>query len=550
MHYSVLCSVNLKVPMVKQTFDYIIIGAGSAGCVLAARLSEDQHISVCLIESGGSDKSALVQMPAGIAASVPYGINSWHYNTVPQKALNNRCGFVPRGKVLGGSSSTNAMVYIRGNKYDYDNWAKNGNPGWDYNSLLPYFIKAENNKTFNNALHGTQGPLHVQELTEPSAVNDCFLNACVEQGIQLNEDINGAEQHGARLSQVTQHNGERCSAAKAYLTPNLNRPNLSVYTHSHVNKIIINNNIACGVELQQGGKTTTLLAKKEVLLSAGAINSPQLLMLSGVGPKAHLEAHNIALKHALEGVGANLQDHLTVVPLCKTNTAKGTFGVSVKGAASIIKGCAQWFNKRRGVLTSNFAESHAFINVWDNSPAPDIQLEFVIGLVDDHSRKLHRGHGYSIHSSIMRPKSRGTIRLANSNPRSAPLIDPNYLSHPDDLSLMLAGLKKALHILQSSAFDKIRGNMVYPLDVNNDAQLIEFIRQTADTEYHPVGTCKMGNDKMAVVNSKLQVHGIRSLRVIDASIMPTIVTGNTNAPVIAIAEKAADLIKLSYKTGL
>ncbi len=536
--------------MNKQAYDYVIVGGGSAGCVLAGRLSENPGISVCLLEAGKKDDSVFIQAPAGVAASVPYGFFSWHYDTTPQKGLNGRQGFQPRGKVLGGSSSINAMMYVRGNKWDYDNWAAQGNKGWDYNSILPYFIKAENNETIKDEFHGQGGPLNVMELSDPSHFNEFFLDACEEQGIPRTNDLNGESQVGCRMNQVTQKGGERGSAAKGYVTPNLERPNLTVITNAHVSKIEIENDTATGVSFFQGDNVVSVKANKEVIMSAGAFGTPQILQLSGIGPKDELEKLSISVKKDVPGVGSNLQDHISVVPIYRTKfllPSKGTLGYSIGGGLDAIKGIFDWAFKRSGMLTTNFAESAGFYSTDNQVPAPDIELTFIVGVVDDHTRKFHLGHGYCAHATLMRPKSRGSLRLASSDPRADPLIDPNYLADEDDMRRLVKGLQKLLDIMESKPFDKVKGKMIYPLDRDNIPQLEEYIRNNADTEYHPVGTCKMGpdSDPMAVVDDQLRFKGISNLRIVDASIMPTLCTGNTNAPTVMIAEKAADMIKAS-----
>jgi choline dehydrogenase-like flavoprotein len=536
--------------MNKQAYDYVIVGGGSAGCVLAGRLSENPGISVCLLEAGKKDDSVFIQAPAGVAASVPYGFFSWHYDTTPQKGLNGRQGFQPRGKVLGGSSSINAMMYVRGNKWDYDNWAAQGNKGWDYNSILPYFIKAENNETIKDEFHGQGGPLNVMELSDPSHFNEFFLDACEEQGIPRTNDLNGESQVGCRMNQVTQKGGERGSAAKGYVTPNLDRPNLTVITNAHVSKIEIENDTATGVSFFQGDNVVSVKAHKEVIMSAGAFGTPQILQLSGIGPKDELEKLSISVKKDVPGVGSNLQDHISVVPIYRTKfllPSKGTLGYSIGGGLDAIKGIFDWAFKRRGMLTTNFAESAGFYSTDNQVPAPDIELTFIVGVVDDHTRKFHLGHGYCAHATLMRPKSRGSLRLASSDPKADPLIDPNYLADEDDMRRLVKGLQKLLDIMESKPFDKVKGKMIYPLDRDNIPQLEEYIRNNADTEYHPVGTCKMGpdSDPMAVVDDQLRFKGISNLRIVDASIMPTLCTGNTNAPTVMIAEKAADMIKAS-----
>lgn len=525
------------------SFDYVIVGGGSAGCVLASRLSEDPKVSVCLLEVGGPDKSLLIHMPAGVVAMVPTKINNWAFETVPQAGLNGRRGYQPRGKTLGGSSSINAMLYVRGHRQDYDHWARLGNPGWSYDEVLPYFRKAEHNETWRNEFHGQGGPLNVAELRSPSSLNQRFLQAAQNQGLPLNADYNGAEQFGAFMYQVTHKNGERCSAAKGYLTPHLSRPNLKVMTQVLTEKVLLEQGRAIGVKARVDGTVQEIRARREVILSAGAFGSPQLLQLSGIGPGAWLQQHGIATQVDLPGVGENLQDHIDYVFTYRTRSDTDTLGVSLSGGLRVVRGVSQWKRERQGLMTTSVAESGAFVRSRPDVEVPDLQLVFVQGIVDDHARKLHLGHGFSCHVDVLRPRSRGSVRIASPDPAAAPLIDPAFLADEEDLELLMIGADLQRRILDDPAFDDVRGQPLYALDQNDRDALEQDIRNRADTQYHPVGSCRMGPDPMAVVDAQLRVHGVQGLRVVDASIMPTLIGGNTNAPTIMIAEKAADLIR-------
>ncbi len=527
-----------------EKFDYIIVGAGSAGCVLAARLTEDPQVTVALLEAGSADKSVLIHCPLGMAVMAQTGQANWKFDTVPQAGLNGRRGYQPRGKVLGGSSSLNAMIYIRGQREDYDHWAAEGNAGWSFDEVLPYFKRAEDNARGADTFHGVGGPLHVMDLTSPNVLGPQFIEAGKQAGFAVNADFNGASQEGVGMYQVTHKNGERHSVAKAYLTPHLNRPNLQVITEAHTSRILIENQRAVGVEFFRGGQRRQLRATREVLLCAGALQSPQILMLSGIGPKAHLLAHGITPLHDLPGVGQNLHDHMDVVQMLDAPQLKESIGISLGGSLKTLQGISEWRNQRTGMLTSNVAEAGGFIKSEASEPMPDLQLHFVIAKIVNHARTLVLGHGVSCHMCVLRPLSRGSVQLASADPMAAPLIDPNFLGEPDDLQRLIKGFKLMRKLLQQPAIASL-GAKESPrsAQAQSDQDIEQFIRNYGDTIYHPVGTCRMGSGALDVVDTQLKVHGIAGLRVVDASIMPRIISGNTNAPTIMIAEKAADMIK-------
>jgi choline dehydrogenase-like flavoprotein len=533
----------------KNLFDYIIIGGGSAGSVLAGRLSEDPSVKVCLLESGPPDKSVLIHCPAGLALLAQTSQANWAFETVPQAGLNGRKGYQPRGKVLGGSSSINAMCYIRGQQADYDHWAAEGNAGWGWNDVLPYFKRSETNERAAPAgseftqWHGTTGPLNVMDLRSPNRFGPTFIEAAVQAGYTRNDDFNGATQDGVGMYQVTHKNGERWSASKGYLTPHLSRANLQVITNAHTTKIIFEGKRAVGVAYRQGGQTLEVRATHEVLLCAGSLQSPQLLMNSGIGPAEHLQQHGIPVLHASSGVGQNLHDHPDIVQVVNAPQLTDLFGVSITGMWHALRGIRQWRKERSGMLTTNFAEAGGFIKSQPSEATPDLQLHFVIGKLVDHGRKPTFGHGYSCHLCLLQPKSRGSVQLASSDPFASPLIDPNFLSHSDDMARMVRGFKHMRAILQQPALAQLGGReLATTANAVTDAQIEAVIRQKADTIYHPVGTCRMGMTDHDPVDAQLRVKGVQGLRVVDASVMPRIVSGNTNAPTVMIAEKAVDMI--------
>lgn len=523
-----------------MTYDYIIVGAGSAGCVLANRLSQNPGTRVLLLEAGPRDWHPLIHMPAGLAKLVNRkGIN-WDYYTQPEAHLDNRRLWWPRGKVLGGSSSINAMCYIRGDARDYDEWAQLvGDERWNWNNVLDDFKRAENNTRQANEFHGSDGPLSVQDLRFHNPLSQTFVDAAVACGHAHNPDFNGIDQAGFGLYQVTQKNGARCSTAASYLRDARSRSNLRVLTRAVTQHVLFNGQRAIGVDYRHHGRLTRA-SGGEVILCGGTINSPQLLMLSGIGPADHLREHGLRCIVDSAAVGANLQDHLDISILQRCNQPI-TYDQINELAAGL-----RFLFKRDGPATSNIAEAGGFVRTRHAlDERCDVQFHFIPALLDDHGRQRMPGYGYTMHACGLHPLSRGSIRLGSADPNAKALIHANYLSDSDghDQRTLIEALKLSRDIFAAAPFNDVRGDEIFPgAACVSDDDMAAYIRRKAETVYHPVGTCRMGNDDAAVVDSQLRVRGIDGLRVVDASVMPRLPSGNTNAPTIMIAEKAAQFL--------
>ncbi|WP_284946526.1 GMC family oxidoreductase [Acidisoma cladoniae] len=532
-------------------FDTIIIGAGSAGCVLANRLTEDGTTRVLLLEAGGADTSLWLKIPAGTPRLYSDSNVNWRYHTAPEPGLNNRSIYCPRGKTLGGSSAINGLVYMRGAARDYDLWRQSGNVGWSWDDVLPYFRKSEQQQRGADAFHGADGALAVSDLSEPHEASRAFVKAGQTMGLPYNADFNGASQDGIGFVQYNIKNGLRHSAATAFLKPARSRRNLNVETHALVKRIIIENGRATGIVYQQGDTTHEVRAR-EIILSGGAINSPQVLMLSGVGPADTLMALGIPVVHDLPGVGTNLQDHVYAHYLSRVDPAYSINKLVLNAASArtswkLLPQVLQFAFKRTGLLTSAAAQVVAFARSNSGVETPDLQIQFrpfsmIITKAGQFVAESHPAVTASV--SYIRPHSRGALTLVSNNPFAAPRIQFNYLTAPEDCRAMIEGVRIIRRIFAASPFaEHVIREATPGVDKQTDDELLGYLRQNAQAMYHPVGSCKMGRDPMAVVDDRLRVHGIAGLRVIDASIMPSIISGNTNAPTIMIAEKGADMVR-------
>jgi choline dehydrogenase len=524
---------------VEDSYDYIVVGGGTAGCTLAARLSEDTSVTVCLIEAGGSGKRWYVDVPAAILIAQRSATLNWRFQSEPQPQLNGRRIGVPRGKGLGGSALINGMVYFRGHPRDYDDWSRSGAAGWSYREVLPYFCKSEHNEDFGDTIyHGSSGPMNVRSVRGPNPLNQSFFDALAGLGYPARQDLNGEDSEGTSLRQLSIRGGTRETTARALLYPAMGRRNLTVLTGLHVTRVVLEARRAVGVEVGQ----RTIRARREVVLTAGAIQSPQLLLLSGIGDAEHLADVGVPLRHHLPGVGRNLHDHMaSPVHMIMNHTA--SYGLSWRTIPRNLRVLAQYALFRSGPLSNNVFESAAFLKTLPGLDRPDVQLVLQTAKRPKPSFPFPLGHGFAISPVCLYPRSRGRLTLASADPLAAPRIDPNLLSDPSDIQPLLRGIRLSRQIFASAAFARYRATETEPGEAaQSDAALIDCIRAHAYTVHHPVSTCRMGTDPGAVVDSQLRVIGLEGLRVADASVFPSIIGGNTNAAVVMVAEKAADLI--------